>query len=184
MGPTTARNEEPGEPDDEVELGSVIGVFGFRGELRLHLHNPSSDLLATPKPVILVDDDGVRRPAVLSARPGAGNRVIGRLVGVDDDVAATALRGVRIRIAKTELPSLDPDEYYVWQLEGAAVEIDDVRVGTVVRVHDSEHDIFEIRRNDGEIVFVPALHEFVLAVDPIDGAVRLVPGALDDDPEP
>lgn len=175
---------EPEEHDDEVELGSVTGVFGFKGELRLHLHNPASDLLAKPQPVILVAVNGRRTPGVLSARPGAGNRIIGRLRGVEDEASATALRGVKIRIAKTALPPLSDDEYYVWQLEGAVVEIDGQRVGTVSRVQSGEQDVFEIVREDGELVFVPALKEFVVAVDAAARIVRLVPGALDDDPEP
>lgn len=170
------------EHDDEVELGSVTGVFGFRGELRLHLHNPTSDLLSSPREVVLVAPDGRRTTGLLSARPGAGNRIIGRLRGTETEDAATALRGVKIRIRKSSLPRLPGDEFYVWQLEGAAVEIDGQRVGTIVGVQTSgPQDILEVQRADGEMIFVPALREFIVAVDVAQSVVQLVTGALDDE---
>ena len=48
---------------DELELGSLMGAFGVRGEVRVWLHHPESDLLATPREVVLVAPDGSRRRA-------------------------------------------------------------------------------------------------------------------------
>ena len=44
-----------GLSEDEVELGRIVGVFGVRGEVRVHLHNrEGSVLLDDPWDVILV----------------------------------------------------------------------------------------------------------------------------------
>ncbi|MEQ1503964.1 MAG: ribosome maturation factor RimM [Myxococcota bacterium] len=186
------RSDPPSPPgngtgDDEIELGSVTGVFGFRGEVRLHLHNPESDWLRKPRRVTLVAPDGARTGATLSARPGAGSRIIGRLAHVADEAAATALRGHRIVVAKRDLPALEADEFYVWQLEGATVEIDGQVVGTVVGVQTAgPNDVLEVQPAPGpggersDVVFVLLLREFVREVDPVAKIVRLAPGALDE----
>jgi 16S rRNA processing protein RimM len=168
--------------DDEIEIGTVVGTFSFKGEVRLHLHNPSSDLLASAKTVVLVSPAGARSSARLSTRPGAGGRVIGRFDGVTDEAGATALRGFRVCIAKASLPALSPDEYYVWQLEGCAVELSGVRVGVVVGVQEAgPNDVLEIHTPAGDAHFVPVRKEFVLEVDVAARVVRLADGALDEE---
>lgn len=173
-----------GPRDDEIELGSVVGVFGVRGEVRLHLHNPSSDLLARPRPVVLVAPDGARFEAVVSARPGAGKRILGRLERLDDREVAASLQGWRVFLDKRALPPLEDGEYYLWQLEGAEARIDGRTVGRIEAVHASGPvEVFEIRTEAGEVAFVPSLAEFVLGVDPVAGVVVLAPGALDEEGE-
>lgn len=179
--------ERPGsgqDPHAEVELGSVVGVFGFRGEVRLHLYNPDSDLLDKPKPVVLTAPDGRRFVGTLSARPGAGNRIIGRLAGVESEEEARSLRGYRISIAKAALPELEEGEYYVWQLQGARVFLEGEEVGKLVEVQSpGPTDIFVIERLNGRLAFIPALSEFIASVDVQGGRIALMPGALDEIPE-
>lgn len=178
--------ETPTTPkSDEVELGSVIGVFGFKGEVRVHLHNPDSELLYEERPVTLTSPDGRRLSATLSVRSGAGQRVLGRLSGVDTEEKARALQGYTISISKEALPALESDEYYVWQLQGASVWMGEEQVGQVIEVQSpGPTDVLVIERPDGQIVFVPSLREFVASVDLEAARVELVPGALDEDPEP
>ena len=175
------RSEGPSSlADDEVELGFVSGVFGTAGEVRLHLHNPTSDLLRQPRRVVLVAPDGSRRHATLTARPGAGKRILGRIAGIDDRDGAAALMGFRVRIEKADLPAAAPDEFYVWQLEGAAVEVDGQRRGTVATIHRAGPiDILEVDIGS-DSVFVPMIAAIVVGVDAPRRVVRLAPGALDE----
>jgi 16S rRNA processing protein RimM len=178
--------ETPTTPkSDEVELGSVIGVFSFKGEVRVHLHNPDSELLRQERRVTLTAPDGRRTPATLSVRSGAGQRILGRIAGVDTEEQARALQGYKISISKEELPELESDEYYVWQLQGASVWIGEELVGQVVDVQSpGPTDVLVIERPDGQLTFVPALREFVARVDIAAARVELVAGALDEEPEP
>jgi 16S rRNA processing protein RimM len=165
--------------EQELELGSVLAVFGVRGELRLHLHHPESPLWAAPVSVVAQWPDGTRRAVRLSVRPGAGKRWLGRIAGVDDRDAARAWVGVRLLFPRDLLPPPAADEFYVWQVEGAPIEVSGVQVGRVVRVHHSGGtDVFEIRSTDGRTEFVASLKDNVEAV----GADRLVlcPGAWPD----
>lgn len=170
----------PPPRSDELDLGFVSGVFGTGGEVRLHLHNPDSDLLRAPREVVLVAPDGARRQVTLSARPGAGRRILGRIAGVEDRGAAADLMGHRVRIAKDALPPVAPGEVYVWQLEGLEVRVGGAPAGTVAQVHRAGPvDVLEIDTG-GEPAFVPVVGGNVERVDLDAGVVHLAPGVLDE----
>ncbi len=166
--------------DDWIELGQVVGVFGFRGEVKLHLDNPESHLFGGSSPVRLVSPDGTFRDARLSARPGAGKRVLGRIAGLDTEDGARALGGWRVFARKADLPAAEEDELYVWQLEGAEVELDGAVVGRVLSVFPSGPvAILEIAAGRREPALVPLAADFVVSAVP--GRVVLRAGALDED---
>lgn len=187
--PPSSTAPSPGE----LELGYVAGVFGFRGDVRLHLHNPASSTLRRPTAVTLVSPAGVRAAATLSARPGAGKRILGRVDGVDTEDGARALVGFRVVIAARALPKPGKDEYYVRDLEGLAVFVagESVAFGRIAQVHGTGvTDVFEIAVPGlREPVFVPFLKRLVAAVDVAGGRVTLTPDAVadldrDDRPSP
>jgi len=155
-----------------IQIGSVLAVFGVRGELRVHLDNPASDLWKAPLEVTAVRPDGTEREVVLSVRTGAGKRWIGRIDGVEGRDAARAWVGTRFLFPENRLPAPDADEAYVFRIEGAPVEVDGRRVGRVASIHHSGGtDILEIRTADGRTEFVPCLDQHV---ERIDGAVPIV----------
>lgn len=176
---TSAPSGGTPNPPETVTLGRVVGVFGFRGEVRLHLENPESDLLDRPFPVVLVGPAGVSRSARLSARSGAGKRIIGRFEGIDDEAAARALIGFGVLARTADLPPPEAGEVYVWQLEDAEVRIGEERVGRVAAVQASGPvSILEIDVGARDPVFVPMSDAFVASAAP--GRVVLRPGALDE----
>lgn len=165
----------------KVELGRVSGVFGVRGEVRLYLHNPSSFLLDGEHDVELVGPDGQVKAARLSARPGAGKRILGRIAGIEDRDSAAALMGWQIRVARRALPDLEPDEYYVWQMEGAEVQVlgRAGSLGRVVTVHQTGPiELIEIDTGTAEPLFVPSLEVFVERFDAGAGVLVLRESAL------
>lgn len=168
---------------DDLELGYVSGVFGVRGEVRLFLFNPDSTFFAEPRVVRLVGPDGART-VTLSARPGAGKRILGRVEGVTSKEEARELMDHRIVVSRASLPELDDDEFYDWQIEGAEVIVDDEVRGRVVSVHHpGPVDLFEIDVGGPEPVFVPCTQELVLHIDVQTPSVTLAPGSLDEEPD-
>lgn len=151
-----------GIADDELELGFVSGFFGVRGEVRLHLHNRESTLLAKPRQVVLIGPKGERRSAMLTARPGAGKRIIGRIGGVKYRDQAQAWLQWRIAIARDALPELDEDEFYLSDIEGLDVYVDGERIGVVAQIHAAGPiEVIEIDVGKKEPLFVPCEAEFV-----------------------
>ncbi len=158
----------------------MSGVFGVRGEVRLHLHNRESTLFDGAVAVTLLGPTGVREQLVLTVRPGAGKRVIGQIEGVCNPDLARSYMKWRILVPSQSLPPTEDGEFYVWQVQGLPVFVGDSRVGVVVGVHETAaHDVFEIQLDrDDSLVFVPSVAAFVQAVNVEQGRVDLMPEAL------
>lgn len=149
----------------ELILGEVVGVFGFRGELRVFLHNRESDTLRQEREVFLVSPDGERRAARMIVRAGAGKRILGKVKGVDTEEGALALVGWQIHIERPALPETSEDEYYIHDLIGMAVEDDSGKVlGTLEDVVPGERDVWVIDAGE-EPMFVVAEPGSILKVD-------------------
>lgn len=161
-------------------LGHVSGVFGVRGELRVFLHHPESDLLRTPRQVVLTSPTGEVRHVRLGIRPGPGRRIIGRVDGVEDRDAAEALVGFQIEIDAKVLPPPGDGEFYVYQLLEATVFEGDRKIGRVVDVHHAdEMDVLVIETPSGR-EFLPCRSELIDRLDLGAGQVLLRPGVWDD----
>lgn len=171
--------QDRGALPEELELGHLMGAFGVRGEVKLYLHNPDSDLLARPRDVVLQGPDGSRRTARLRARTGAGRKVIGVVEGVNDRDGAAALTGWRVRIPASALPPPAEDEFYVHQVLGARVESGGVAVGQVHDVHDNgPTTVLEVALAGGRVGYVPMLPTHVLELDVAGRRVVVAAGAL------
>lgn len=166
---------DDGLREDEIELGSVAGVFGVQGEVRLHLHNRESNLLADGADVVLIDDRNARFAARLRTRSGAGGRVLGRFDGLSNRELAATMKNVRIAVSRASLPELDDDEYYVEDLIGMEVRCGDERLGRVTAVHD--HGPVAVLELEGGR-YLPSTHEHILGVDAEAGVLLVAEGSV------
>lgn len=174
----------PSEPksnsDREVELGYVSGVFGVRGEVRLHLNNSESSLLRKGAPVQLQLADGTRREVWLTARGGAGKRMLGEIRGVTDRDVAASLQGAHIFVPSSLFPKLPDGEFWGWEVEGLPVFLEgsDTQLGEVIALHATPGgDLLAVRTAAGES-FIPLLKAFVREVSPQNQRVVLTADAL------
>jgi len=108
--------------------------------------------------------DGVPATVTLSRRAGGGRRAI----RLDRDVP----RGTELTIDASDLPSPEPDSFYVFQLVGLdAVDEDGAPLGRVVEVHPgSANDNLELE--DGRLV--PLVEDAVREIDVEGGTVVVV----------
>ncbi len=153
--------------EGEVSLGTISGVFGIDGELRLFLHNRQSDLLAQERAVVLALPDGSRRPARMRARPGAGGRVLARVDGVDTPEAAAKLQDAEILFPREALPALPEGSWYHAELLGLPVRTASGRdLGKLAEIHGAGGtDVWLIRGPEGE-TYIPALSANLVRVAP------------------
>jgi len=164
-----------------VAIGRVVGVFGLRGELRIASLTDLPDRF-TQLATLYVGDEHTPY-AVAGAREHKG-QVLLRLRGIEHIEEAERLRGAMLHIPAAEIAPLPADQFYLHDLIGLRVE--DARgtllgqIGEVVT--GAGHDLFVVRTPDGREVLLPAVKEFVKAVDLAGGIVRVepIPGLFDD----
>ena len=156
-----------------VVVGEVMGAHGTAGDLRVKIHNPDSSLLLEAESLVLVQDGARREVRVLGAQAhGKGLRM--RFAGVSGRGAARALYGAELCIARSLLPELDDDEYYLVDLVGTqAYSEDGSALGEVVGylLYPSA-DVLQIRTETG-ILELPMMPPYLVDVDVPAGRVTV-----------
>lgn len=152
---------------DELSLGTITGVFGVKGEVRLFLHNPSTELFEDYLDVTLAWPDGQREVVSLGARPGAGRRIIGLIEGVETVEDAEGLIGAEILIAKDRLPPPEEGAWYHHQILGTPVRTaSGTPLGSLAEILPSGDVDIWIVRGLGEERYIPALKANLVDVRP------------------
>lgn len=181
------RRADPRFLPDDVRLGNVSGLHGIRGEVKLFLYNPASDLIGKDLDAILVGPTGERRPAHLHLRTGAGRRILAALDAATDRDQAAALMGFEVVLPASALPPAGPDAWYHRDLVGLPVRTVEGRsLGNIAEIYDTgEVDVWLLRVPDGDRV-LPALRRNLVSVrlrqgdEP--GEVVVTEDAVDDRP--
>jgi 16S rRNA processing protein RimM len=182
--------------DPLVPLGVIVGAHGVRGELRVKLHNPGSDLLASQRTVTLRrDPPGATSEGQASSGPLLEQRrVLSRrwhkdllllmLERCDDRDTAQAMRGIELCVVRSALPKLDEGEHYLIDLVGLRAQLPSGelvgRVQAVIPYPTAE--VLCVRSERG-LIEVPMFAPYVVETRIADGCV--VVDHLDDlVPEP
>ncbi len=166
----------PVRPDDarHVAVGEVLRPHGLRGELRVKLYNPDSELLLARPPMRLRLPDGSLKGADIEhARPVPG-AVLLRLSGAQDRDGAEQLRGAQLEVPRETLGELDQGEYFVCDLEGCRVALDGKSIGLVRRVLAYPScDVLVVARAEQSDLEVPMHADYIAAVEVGAGRIDL-----------
>jgi 16S rRNA processing protein RimM len=81
------------------------------------------------------------------------DRLIIKLLGCDSRNAAEELRGKEVHILEKNLPDLEKDEYYLYELEGLVVKnLDNVILGKVKETFGTEaNDVLVVKTTDESV---------------------------------
>jgi len=171
------------------EIGIVVKPQGIRGEVRVLPTTFDSSRFA----LLIGDSVTLQMPSggggksevlykILSARQHKG-LVIVKFEGIDDrNAAETLVNGVIVIPAEKSLP-LEADEYYVRDLVGLAVELENgEKIGVISRIiNTNANDVYVIEETESEeggSFMIPAIKDVVQLVDMQGGRVviRLMDG--------
>lgn len=149
-----------------LEIGAIVRPHGLRGELKFRPHFEGSRALFEVEEVQLRSPSGQLRTVPIEAVRGTAKEPILSLVGVQDRDQAEALRGYAVLVPRTQMPALEPGEYYLVDVVGCEVFLGEARVGVVSEVRpDPSVDTLVIERPDGTRVEQPLLDTWVARVD-------------------
>lgn len=179
-----ARRPDPRFLADDVRLGTVSGVHGVRGEVKVFLYNPASDLVDRLARVTLVGPEGQRRNLSIALRSGAGQRILAEIEGVHDRDQARALEGWELVVPPAALPPPEAGSWYHRDLLGLPVRTQGGReLGRIAEIHDTgEVDVWLLRGPAGERVLPVLLRYLVQVRVGPGGEVVVTEDAVDDQP--
>ncbi len=157
-----------------IELGVIAKPHGVRGEVRVHVFNPESNLLEQLAEVFLLGDPD-EEPCLVeveSTRHGP-KALLMQLSGVSSREGAEALRGYKLCVPRGALPALGEGEYYHADLIGLQAFEGGEPIGEVTDVIDYPSvECLKIERPGGYIE-VPMLDRWLDHVDLEGGKVYL-----------
>jgi 16S rRNA processing protein RimM len=156
------------DPAELVPVGVVGRAHGLRGEMCIHLHDPTSHALFDVGAIVVAPAGGAagERYALAAARHQSTWVVI-RLEGVATREQAEQLRGQTVMVERSELAEPREDEYYDYDLVGMSVTAPDGEaLGTVVAVeHPPANDVLVVELAGGALYLdVPMVEGIVVSI--------------------
>jgi 16S rRNA processing protein RimM len=181
----TAAPDEPGWPDDAVEVGRIVDAWGIKGGIKVQPFSSDPQALFSSRRWFLKPPEGVRGAAPLPTLlkiTGAreqGNVVVATAQELGDRNAAEALRGARVFISRGSFPTADADEFYWVDLIGlAVVNRQGQALGGVFDLMDTgAHSVLRVRDGDTERL-IPFVSAYIDEVD-LPGKTITVDWGLD-----
>lgn len=145
-----------------LEAGKIVGTHGVRGDLRAQSWCDSPETLCEFDTLYFDNQQKVtvQRAAVHK------NVVLLHLAGVDTIEAAEALRGRTLYIDRAEV-ELPEDLVFVQDILGFSVfdERTNATLGHLRDVLSGAQDLYEIERDGGALVYIPAVKPFLKHID-------------------
>jgi len=149
-----------------VEIGVVGRPHGVRGEARVFLHNPGSEIVQNLDTVLLKVGDAAAHAFRIASVRSAGDHLIVAFGDVETRTNAEALKGARLLVRRDQLPRLEEGEYYVDDLIGLEVVCDGRTVG-VVRASREQGGVEVLAVETGsEEMEIPLVEQYVSALLP------------------
>lgn len=157
-------------------IGTIVAPFGVRGQVKVKSVTDRPEHIARNVRQVLVGKE--RTPFTLRRlsehKPGL---LIAELQGVADRDAADELRGAEIYIRPADAAPLEQDEFFLHDVVGLAVELEDGQaIGKVREVLETGAGaILVIVRKGQPDALVPMVRDFIAVLDIAGGKVVIRP---------
>ena len=147
-------------------IGKVVGIHGIKGTNKLRSYAESLSVF-TPGRSILVRDLRGREAnyEIHWVKPHTGTPLVS-FKGITNRDQAKTLIGAELFIPQSELPELDEDTYYWYDLIGIEVVTTTGEfLGWIESIIETgSNDVYVVKSNKKEVL-VPALESVVLDID-------------------
>jgi len=166
-----------------IPVGGVVKPHGIRGEFCIKNYADSPSIFGAIDALYLQDGNKSPKPITVGSWREHKGLVLLTVKGVTDRDQADALRGRTVLVREEDLPELDGDEHYLYQMIGCRVVLTDGSdVGELKGFYEtSEQDTWVIVNEAGTEILLPAVPEFVLDIDLDEELITIEPpeGLLD-----
>lgn len=159
---------------DLIAIGAIVKAFGIKGEIIIEPLTDMPERFRSLRRVLLVSETAAKgladeKPVVteVTAVQIEARGIRMSLACAPDRTAAEALVGKLVMIPQEEVVTLPPGTFFVHQVIGyRAVDEHGATLGTLADVlRFPAHDVYVITADGEQDLMVPAVREFVKAID-------------------
>ena len=148
-----------------VPVGRALGAHGIKGEIKFRYYNDVKEDFLGYESLFHRKGDLYEKLELTGKRIQKGLFYI-KFRGLESPEEVFPLVNRELFVREEDLPRLEPDEYYDYQLIGLDVtDRKGNRIGKVKAVvHTKANDLLSVTAG-GEEVFIPLTEEFIVRVD-------------------
>ncbi len=155
-----------------IEVGKAVGTHGVRGDLKVQSWCDSPEVLCDFDTLYLDENT----PVTVQKAQVHKNVVLMHIEGIDTIEAAETLRGRVLHLDRDDV-ELPEDLVFVQDILGFSV-FDQRLDRTIGKLRDvltsnPAHDMYEIKTDEGKLVYVPAAKPFLKEIDMEKGVIYI-----------
>ena len=147
-------------------IGKIVGIHGIKGTNKLRSYAESLSVFSPGRSILVRDLRGREASYEIHwVKPHTGAPLVS-FKGISNRDQAKTLIGAELFIPQSELPELDEDTYYWYDLIGIeVVTITGESLGRIKSIIETgSNDVYVVKSNEKEVL-IPALESVVLEID-------------------
>jgi len=155
---------------DFLVVGRILGPWGRRGEVIVQIDTDFPDRFSPGNMVYL---NG--KPVEIENSRSQKQHLIVKFFSINSIDEATSVKACDLTIPISEIKSLPPDEYYIFQLIGLdVIASDGMRIGNIIDIMTTaSNDVYIVETEKGELL-IPAIDDVVKSIDIKDRKIIIV----------
>lgn len=173
----TSKNLSSPDRSSCLEIGTVIRAHGLRGEIRVRMHDPASEVLFHLKQIFLAPksprfsakpssptQQSLAEPSLVAyhienLRPSGNGIYLVTLTGVQDRSSAETLQEAVVFVEREALPPLRNHEWYLVDVVGWRVMEKERLIGTIEKIEHAGAQNWLVLQ---EGIWIPAVPVFLI----------------------
>ena len=163
------------------EIGQISNTHGLKGEMKVRPYTESAKRFEELKK-ILVDIKGNLKEFEIESVRYQKDVVLLKLKGVDSIEDAEKLKGLSVKIPRSDAKKIEDDEFFIADLIGLEVYQDEL-IGVVDDIFEAgASDVYVIKRKGKKDLLLPAIKSVIKKIDLENKRMDVeVPRGLDDE---
>ena len=140
-----------------IEIGLIVKPHGLKGELKLKLHSPESNLILNIDK-IYVDNQICK----IDYSKKVSNGILLKFVSKNNRNSIEDLIGKKLFVNKDIIPLAPSGENYYFELIGSKVVYNNVEIGTLIEIVETKaNNIYVVKELNGNEILIPKTKSFI-----------------------
>ena len=151
--------------EDLLKVGVITTTHGVRGEVKVFPTTDAERFMELE--YVILDTGREKRELTIQNVKFFKNLVILKFEGIDNINDIEKYKGKELWVPREEAQELDEDEYYIGDLIGMDVLLEDGTLfGSLKDVMETgANDVYVVETEEGKEVLLPAIHDCIMDVD-------------------